>query len=158
MNPLPLLLALAVCGTAQAADLSGHPVVHDGDTLFFGETHVRLWGVDSPELAQSCTKPGASLTITYACGVEARDALIAWIASREVVCAPTGSKTHGRPVAACAVGGADVGAWLVTNGHAWAATRYSGAEYTDEEATARGAKLGIWQGEAVPAWIWRKQR
>ena len=45
---------------------------------------------------------------------------------------------------------------MVRLGLAWAYVKYS-TLYVADEATARAAKLGIWQGEAMPAWEFRAQ-
>ena len=43
---------------------------------------------------------------------------------------------------------------MVRQGYAWAFVRYS-AGYVKEEAAAKAEGLGIWQGEAMPAWEFR---
>jgi hypothetical protein len=43
---------------------------------------------------------------------------------------------------------------MVRQGLAWAFVKYS-ALYVAEEAAARQAKAGIWQGHATPAWEYR---
>lgn len=124
-----------------ASLIAGIPAVHDGDTYRINGTRVRLWGVDSPELDQTCRRPE-----TYACGVTARDALIAWVAGREMACTPTGGKSYDRVVAWCEVGGIDVGAWLVSNGWACDWPQYSDGAYADEQREAAAADRGIWSG------------
>jgi endonuclease YncB( thermonuclease family) len=44
---------------------------------------------------------------------------------------------------------------MVLNGWALAYRRYS-TDYVVEELTARKARRGIWRGEFVPPWEWRK--
>ena len=46
---------------------------------------------------------------------------------------------------------------MVRQGWAWAFVRYS-TSYVPEEAAARADGLGIWQGEAMPAWEFRSRR
>ncbi len=55
-----------------------------------------------------------------------------------------------RPVA-----GEDMGAWMVANGLALAYRRYS-LDYVDEEAEAYAARRGIWAGQFVKPWEWRR--
>ena len=52
-------------------------------------------------------------------------------------------------------GGGDLNAWMVTEGWAFAYRRYS-LDYVDEESRARAAKRGVWRGEVVAPWEWRK--
>ncbi|MDE3078941.1 MAG: hypothetical protein KGI94_02780 [Paracoccaceae bacterium] len=48
---VPIMMAAVA---ARAEVLTGTPRVIDGDTLAFGPRHVRLMGIDAPELAQRC--------------------------------------------------------------------------------------------------------
>ena len=58
-------------------------------------------------------------------------------------------------MAICWHGGRDVNAWLVGQGWALAYRRYSRA-YVDEESSARMARRGMWRGEFVAPWDWRR--
>lgn len=48
-----------------------------------------------------------------------------------------------------------MGRWLVSAGHALAFRRYS-LDYVADEEQAQAAKRGVWQGQFVPPWDWRK--
>ena len=72
-------------------------------------------------------------------------------------CEPRGLDRYGRTLAACFVDGRDINAQMVRQGYAWAFVKYSSA-YVKEEAAAKAEGLGIWQGEAVPAWEFRASR
>ena len=58
MRSLLLTLALLVPTPAVAQSLSGAAHIVDGDTLVIDETKIRLFGIDAPELDQSCTLKG----------------------------------------------------------------------------------------------------
>ena len=60
-----------------------------------------------------------------------------------------------RFVAVCTAGGQDLAAWLARNGLALAFRRYS-LYYVEDEQTAQAAGLGVWRGEFVMPWDWRK--
>jgi endonuclease YncB( thermonuclease family) len=62
---------------------------------------------------------------------------------------------YGHTVAICFAGGDDLGAWLVENGWALAFRQYSAA-YVAQERAAESARRGMWRGEFVPPWDWRK--
>ena len=51
--------------------------------------------------------------------------------------------------------GEDLEAWMVANGWAVAYRRYS-LDYIDEEAAAQAARRGIWVGEFMKPWEWRR--
>ena len=136
---------------ASATALSGRPRVVDGDTIDVGGARVRLHGIDAPESGQSCVAQGAR----WPCGRRATRALAGRVGGRTVVCEERDRDRYGRIVAVCRQGGRDINAWLVAEGWALAYRRYS-REYVDEESTARAARKGVWRGEFVAPWDWRR--
>ena len=136
---------------APDADLSGRARVIDGDTIEVGTVRVRLHGVDAPESAQSCLAEGER----WPCGQRATQALDRQIGGRTVACSERDRDRYGRIVAVCRHGGRDINAWLVRQGWALAYRRYSRA-YVNEEASAKAERRGIWRGEFVPPWDWRR--
>ena len=123
----------------------------DGDTNEVGTARIRLFGVDAPESAQSCLAESGR----WSCGEQATRALAGRIDGRSVACEERDRDRYGRIVAVCRHGGQDVNAWLVRGGWAVAYRRYSTA-YAGEEAAAKGAQQGLWRGEFVPPWDWRR--
>ena len=79
------------------------------------------------------------------------------LAGKAVSCEPRGLDKYGRTLGICFVDGRDVNAQMVRQGFAWAFIKYS-TSYVKEEAEARTQGIGIWQGEAMPAWEYRAQR
>lgn len=140
---------------ALADDLAGHVAsVHDGDTFRLEDgTRIRLWGIDTPELEQTCLDAAGS---PYLCGVDARRALLALISDRPVSCERKG-KSYNRVVAQCEVDGADLGAMLVATGRAVEDPRYSSGFYTPQQDQARDARLGLWAGHFLAPAEWRKR-
>ena len=134
--------------------VSGHARVVDGDTLEVGSTRVRirLHGIDAPESEQRCRTGGQS----WDCGREAARALDRHIGLDPVACEERDVDRYGRVVAVCRLDGhQDVNAWMVAEGWALAYRRYA-MDYVDEEAGARAAKRGVWRGELVAPWDWRR--
>ena len=151
------LLHIAVLSPSearQAEGLSGTAAVIDGDTLSIGATHVRLEGIDAPETAQTC---GRAWLGTWACGRAAAEALAKLVSGRRVECEARGHDKYGRVLGVCSVDGRDINAEMVRQGLAWAFVKYS-SSYVEEEKAARALKLGVWQGEAEPAWEFREKR
>ncbi len=58
-------------------------------------------------------------------------------------------------IALCTVVGEDLEEWMVSQGLALAYRRYS-LDYVDQEANAQAARRGIWVGEFVMPWEWRR--
>lgn len=137
-----IVLALLVAPLPLAGEvISGRAGVIDGDTLVVDGRKVRLYGIDAPELDQTC---GGAMG-TWPCGQAARDAL-AGLAGRAVIdCAVQDTDRYGRAVAVCLRDQTDLGAELVRRGSAAAYRRYSD-RYAPAEAAARAEGLGIWQG------------
>lgn len=139
-----LLLALLASASATAQTVS------DGDTLKIGGQRYRLFGIDAPEARQTCSDgwPAGRLAASH---------LQSLIAGRSVTCQAKDRDRYGRTVAVCFAGGVDLGERMVRDGYAWAFARYS-QNYVDEEARARGARLGIHAHGCVSAWEWRMER
>jgi endonuclease YncB( thermonuclease family) len=140
-------------GEAQGA-LTGLARVVDGDTIVVNDVRVRLEGIDAPEAGQTCTRPPAG---AWPCGQEATNALVRLIGGKLVSCQSRGLDKYGRTLGVCFLERDEVNAWMVREGHAWAFTRYS-TSHVEEEAEARARRVGIWQGEAIPAWEYRAQK
>ena len=136
---------------SKGATISGPARVVDGDTLEVRGARMRLYGIDAPESKQRCRKGGR----TWSCGREAARALAQAIGSRTVVCEARDRDRYGRVVAVCRSRGADVNAWMVAEGWAFAYRKYS-RDYVGEEASARAAKRGVWRGDVVAPWDWRR--
>ena len=142
---LPALPAPTTAAPA-AADISGHARVVDGDGLEIGGQRIRLHGVDAFETRQMC---GA-----HACGRASADALRNLVGGRPVDCAEMDRDRYDRIVAVCHVGGEDLGAAQVRQGHAVAYTRYS-QRYVMEERAARRENAGAWAYGFTPPEAWR---
>ena len=136
---------------ADPKTIVGKASVIDGDTLEIRGTRIRLHGIDAPESDQVCTGPHGK----YRCGQRAALALSDKIGNGVVSCEPRDVDRYGRVVAVCGAHGEDLNGWIVANGWAIAYRHYS-IDYVQQEETAAAAKVGIWQGEFVPPWDWRR--
>jgi endonuclease YncB( thermonuclease family) len=133
---------LFACAPAAAADsFSGYARSIDGDSLYVGETEVRLFGIDAPEWTQNCTLKGRS----WACGEAAANHLSKLVTGRKLFCQKIDTDEYGRVVARCSAGAVDVNRQMVSSGYATAYRHYS-ADYVPDETRAKAAKLGIWAG------------
>lgn len=132
---------------ASAQQVSGPARAADGDSLDLSGISVRLFGVDAPELAQSCERGGASWT----CGKQAASKLASLVAGKSVVCEQKDIDDYGRIVATCRAGSVDLGGTMVDAGLAVALPHFSD-RYVAAEARARAAGFGVWAGTfQIPA-------
>jgi len=142
-----VVVAIAVLANRYAApELSGRPRVVDGDSLAFGADRVRLYGIDAPELAQTCDRDGA----TVACGRMAR-AHLRNLAGESTKCVGVGIDRYDRILARCQSGGNDLNAAMVRDG--WAV---DAGEYAAEEQLARRGRSGLWAMRFDSPQAWRE--
>ena len=123
--------------------------VIDGDTVDvtrFGR--VRLFGVDAPEKKQRL-------------GMEAKAALESLINGERVECIRIGSNlTYNRRVCILVTeSGVNLNQAMALLGYAYNEPRYSKGLYVVPEQVAKDKERGVWAlDNAVPPWVWRKQR
>ena len=146
-----IVICLYLLGSVASADISGTALVIDGDTIAISGMKVGLSGIDTPERKQTCRKAGA----TWKCGYEAIETLREWTHTKEVRCIGDENDRYGRLIADCFVDGYNLNARLVYEGMALAYRRYS-KKYVPEEDQAKAAKRGLWAGEFVAPWDWRR--
>jgi len=145
-----LLAAGLMAGAAQAAEVSGQARVVSGDTMEVAGQRIELYGIDAPELNQTCRWPNKEIP----CGNMSRTALLDLVAVTPVVCTRRRGNDDGSWVALCTADGFDVGRNMVHTGWALATPGQSQA-YAVTQQTARKAGRGLWRGRFVPPWEWR---
>lgn len=136
---------------ATRDDITGRARVHDGDTVTLDGEKIRIYGIDAPELGQTCRDRNGA---TYDCGRLAQRQMER-IAKAEMSCDAVEEDRYGRTVAICYAGGEDVGGAMVSSGWARAYLSYS-LRYAPEEARARSAGRGLWAGEFDDPWSFRE--
>ncbi len=148
-----LVAVFALLAFPAHADIVGKARVIDGDTLEIAGQRIRLHGIDAPESEQTCWA-GAT---EWACGREATFALAYETGRHWVTCREKGGDGDGGAAYVCFVGNrvrgnrmARAGGALVVGGE-WSA-------YAGDEKAARAARRGLWRGEFVLPWEWRKAR
>ncbi len=133
-----ILAAILAAGTA-AAGPDGRIAVVDGDTIRVGGETVRLFGIDAPEVDQTCRRPTGEI---WRCGNWARREVGRLFDGRRAACRAVERDRYGRTVATCSVDGRDMGEVIVANGYARAYLRYSD-RYLETEKAAVVAGRGI---------------
>jgi endonuclease YncB( thermonuclease family) len=147
-----LLLPAFLPALAHAADVSGIAKVREGDQVNIGNSRIRLGGIDAPSVDQLCLNNSGE---RWTCGIAARDELIKHTDNKTWSChVRQAADRRGRTIARCEVDGEDIQKWMVRNGWALAYVRFS-HDYDADEAAAREAKAGMWQGAFIAPWDWR---
>lgn len=154
MNKLntSFIILLILSSKLLASDISGAPIITDGDTIKIFNKRIRLHGIDAPEKEQMCTKKFKE----YSCGKDATIALIKKINGKKVICKVEDKlDRYKRYIGVCFVGEINLNKWMVRNGYAVAYRRYS-KDYIEDENYAKKYKIGFWSGNFVHPEKWRK--
>ena len=130
---LALCLLLFSLASQSDADITGRIHVVDGDTIRVSVQVVRLFGVDAPEVKQTCQ---TSEGLHWACGAWVSDVLRNAFDGQEAFCVEVEQDRYGRSVARCEVAGVDLGRWLVQRGLAFSYRKYSMDYDLDEKRAA----------------------
>ncbi len=140
-------------------NLRGVVSLSDGDSLKFKklDQRIRLFAIDSPELAQKCGIDKQQ----WPCGQRAKFALNQKINGQKVTCIGDEKDKHARLIATCYIaindkGYEDLNAWMVKKGWAIAYTHYSN-RYIKQQKYAKQNQLGIWRSEFLEPYKWRKK-
>lgn len=131
--------------------LFGQVRIVDGDTIHLNGEKIRLDGVDAPETDQICTYGNTK----YFCGQEATLQLKKIVEKGTLYCEGASKDRYGRIIGTCFVNGENVNRLLVMSGWALAYRQYS-KKYVEEEAYAKRNDLGMWRGDFIAPWNWRK--
>ena len=150
MKPL-LAILLFLISSAAVADITGSAYVIDGDTIDISDVRIRLNGIDTPEIEQTCRTNG----LIWHCGVEATKVMRHLTKGKTVTCIGNTKDQYGRLIANCFIGNLNLNATMVEAGMALA-YRYYSLEYVEQEDFARETKQGLWSGEFIAPWDWRK--
>ena len=133
------------------SDITGSAYIVDGDTIEINGVHIRLNGIDTPETEQICMANG----VIWYCGIQATKMMRQLTRGNIVTCIGSAKDRYGRLIANCFIGGLNINATMVKAGLALAYRHYS-LEYISQEDFAREARQGLWSGEFVAPWDWRK--
>lgn len=118
---------------AVALPARGQTVV-DGNTIVLEGRHVRLWGIQAPDLHATCSGwPAGEIAAAF---------LHDLINNRSIACTARGLDVNGKLFGMCRSAGVDVGATMVRKGLAWAAVTYT-RDYVELEAAAKADNLAI---------------
>ncbi|MGD9538508.1 MAG: thermonuclease family protein [Alphaproteobacteria bacterium] len=149
----PRLAALTAPGEgepARAAAISGRAKAIEGDLLEVGGTRVRLFGIDAPEIEQTCRV----MIFVWGCGQDAQKMLSALIAEHTVRCVEMARDPNGVPAALCETEAAQLNETMVRIGMALASPAEP-RSFASEEAAAAREGIGVWRSKFDKPWEWR---
>ena len=150
---LLIFFTILYCPIAIAESIKGKAIIIDGDTIHIGKNKIRLYGIDAPEIKQTCTIN----KIIWECGIDSSQALESIISEKEVECEIVDIDRYKRFVAICFVKNINLNKYMVQNG--WAvAYRYYSDDFIKNEEIAKKNKAGIWQGKFLDPYLYRKQQ
>jgi len=134
-----LITVASIATVSFKLPLEGPATVLDGDTIVVRNTHIRLSGIDAPELKQTCLKDSQ----LWNCGIASKTALDYMTAGARVSCSVEGYDKFNRVLATCYVGSINLNETMVRLGMAVAYTRYS-TRYLEVQESAEADRRGIW--------------
>ncbi len=143
-------LFLMIAGAAIAGVFKGEVRVIDGDEIEVAGKRVRLYGIEAPELGQTCWYRNKE----FPCGLSARRNLWLNVKDQRLACREK-SVVDGVVVALCYdAKGRDVAGDQVRSGWALAVPKQVEV-YIKAEAEAKRQKLGLWNFKFTKPWDWR---
>ena len=145
-----VLTVSSVPGEVVSSRIVDGSAIIDGDTLKVDGRSIRLYGIDAPELHQTCADG-------WHAGEQARRALARLVSGRPLTCSRVATDRYGRTVATCRADGEDVAASLVRSGMAWAYGSFSW-RYLPLEWLAWLDKRGVHARTCVRPANWRAGR
>jgi len=144
--------ALWPISPASAQDAAPGIAVVDGDTIEVDGQVLRLYGIDAPELGQTCLDKSKRWRCGLQAALELRGLLSIW---GNVTCSPIRSNAEGSRAICHNPQYDDPAEVLLARGLAVALSDSIPA-YKRAEIQAKNAKLGIWRGEFVAPSQWRE--
>lgn len=133
--------------------VEGAAFVIDGDTMLVADVRVNLYGVQAPDLRQSCTR---DVTI-YDCGERAMVHLVRLTMGQTIRCRRQQAAGDSRPYGECVAGAGEetLSARMVRDG--WALPDpQTGDAHREAMQRARADHVGLWVGRFRQPWVWRR--
>lgn len=134
--------ALLLPVPALAEQITGSATVHDGDTIKIEGESIRLYGIDAPELKQTCRAAHGAVP----CGEMARDNLARLIDGHPVTCVSKGRDKYGRIVGKCFAQDDNLSILMVMEG--WAVPYYV-PDYDGAGRWAAERREGMWEYDFI---------
>ena len=149
-----LVLIINTLAFSKVLNASSSLKIIDGDTIILNSEKIRFYGIDTPEIKQTCTD---NYGHTYSCGIRAKLELEKIIGSRKISCIKKTKDRYKRSISICYVDKNDINSLMVMRGWALAYRKYS-KKYVKDEAIAKLNNAGMWSGKFIAPWKWRRMK
>ena len=149
-----LVLIINTLAFSKVLNASSSLKIIDGDTIILNSEKIRFYGIDTPEIKQTCTD---NYGHTYSCGIRAKLELEKIIGSRKISCIKKTKDRYKRSISICYVDENDINSLMVKSGWALAYRKYS-KKYVKDEAIAKLNDAGMWSGKFIAPWKWRRMK
>ena len=140
-----LVLIINTLAFSKVLNASSSLKIIDGDTIILNSEKIRFYGIDTPEIKQTCIDNYGN---AYSCGVKAKLELEKIIGSRKVSCVKKTKDRYKRSISICYVDKNDINSLMVKRGWALAYRKYS-KKYVRDEAIAKLNNAGMWSGKFI---------
>ena len=150
-NTIIFLLTLLFLNLSNANEIIGKPYVVDGDTIKIKNYKIRFFGIDAPEIKQTCLLSNKK----WKCGKESKNFLINIIGNQHIRCVILGKDIYKRFICECFIKERNINQLMVRKGWAIAYRKYS-KKYIFDEIYAQSKKNGIWKSIFENPWDYRK--
>ena len=137
--------------------IQGIARIKDGDSLDVNGNVVRLFGIDAPELSQTCKKDNKK----WKCGADAKEALQILVKDKNIFCIQMDKDKYKRADSNCYFydeqnSKINIGQEMVKSGYAIAYKTFS-PRYLINQWLAKISSKGIWASKFQQPSRWRKQ-
>jgi len=136
--------------------------VIDGDTFEWNGEVIQIWGIDAPELGQTCLDRALEPPQVFDAGELAAYFLEHNLRGGLTDCVAVETNGLGHTVARCSVpaittaGSLDLGWLMVRSGVAWDDATYSDGQYAMDQRIAEERLSGVWEFDCESPWAWRR--
>ena len=148
------LVLINILAFSKVLNASSSLKIIDGDTIILNSEKIRFYGIDTPEIKQTCADKHGH---TYLCGVKAKLELEKIIGSKKISCIKKTKDRYKRSISICYVDENDINSLMVKRGWALAYRKYS-KKYVRDEAIAKLNNAGMWSGKFIAPWKWRRMK
>ena len=148
------ILLINTLAFSKVLNASSSLKIIDGDTIILNSEKIRFYGIDTPEIKQTCTD---NYGHTYSCGIRAKLELEKIIGSRKISCIKKTKDRYKRSISICYVDENDINSLMVRSGWALAYRKYS-KKYVKDESIAKLNNAGMWLGKFIAPWKWRRMK